>query len=186
MTSQERAAYVSSPVLEAFNRTPIEPLPSSFSPSSPTMAANILDACTARVATSANPECPTALTHIHGTITHPLYGELATVSGTMVNRNVLRGTFLQILDGESDELHQFSQKLFDKNGFLKPELIEHDYHRGTGCWGEEVNDGLLVYIDTIEVNKNVRSNLEFSDQLLTYLNHSFTGLVSAAGPCSSS
>ncbi|CAL1705726.1 unnamed protein product [Somion occarium] len=72
----------------------------------------------------------------------------------MVNRNVLRGTFLQILDGESDELHQFSQKLFDKNGFLKPELIEHDYHRGTGCWGEEVNDGLLVYIDTIEVNKN--------------------------------
>ncbi|KAI4524444.1 hypothetical protein K525DRAFT_292006 [Schizophyllum commune Loenen D] len=35
------------------------------------------------------------------------------------------------------------------NVYLK--LIDHDYHKGTGCWGAELNEGDIAYIHSIEV-----------------------------------
>lgn len=60
------------------------------------------------------------------------------------------------MDEESDELHRFSMKLFDKNGMVRPEIVDHEHHKGSGAWGRELNDGTLVYIDDVEVKDQVR------------------------------
>lgn len=59
------------------------------------------------------------------------------------------------MDDESDELHQFSVKLFDKNGMVKPEIVDHEFHKGSGVWGRELNHGMMIYVDTISVKPEV-------------------------------
>ncbi|TRM60534.1 hypothetical protein BD626DRAFT_504301 [Schizophyllum amplum] len=33
-----------------------------------------------------------------------------------------------------------------------PKLVEHEYHKGTGCWGYEMNEGLIMYIRSVDVD----------------------------------
>lgn len=124
-----------------------------------------------------------ALRNLEITVTAPGHGEIATVKSIQIIRWLLRGVFHQVLDDESQELHQFSQKLFDKNGFLKDEHIEHDFHKGTGCWGDEVNKGTIHYIVEICVEEPVSNHMCFmygSHSILIVFSSS-VGLVLAVG-----
>ncbi|KNZ80259.1 hypothetical protein J132_06685 [Termitomyces sp. J132] len=60
------------------------------------------------------------------------------------------------MDANSDELHQFSVKLFDNFGRVRPWLLEPGNRCGTGCWGTELNDGEIIYVLNISVVKEVR------------------------------
>ena len=95
------------------------------------------------------------------TVTSPNHGQIAVVKSTQIYRRLLRGIFHSELDEESEELHRFSQKLFDKNGYLKTEHIDHDFHKGTGCWGEEVNNGTIFYVEEISVKGPARTFSSF-------------------------
>lgn len=79
---------------------------------------------------------------------------IARMEGFLVTRDFCRGDFFEVMD-ESDELHEFSVHFFDKNGLLRPEFIDNDYHKGTGCFGTELNEGTLIYVDTVKVNPEV-------------------------------
>jgi len=65
-------------------------------------------------------------------------------------------SFFEFLQLESVELTQFAALLFDESGDLKPEYIEHEHDKGSGCFGEEVNGGRLFYLDTVHVNSEYR------------------------------
>ncbi|KAJ7730843.1 ankyrin repeat family protein [Mycena maculata] len=72
-------------------------------------------------------------------------------------------------DEDMDEMHQFSVTLFDKNGAVRPHLVESDYRSGTGCFGREMNFGELVYILDIKVNESHRGKGVGTWALLQFL-----------------
>ncbi|KAL6307177.1 hypothetical protein BKA93DRAFT_718300, partial [Sparassis latifolia] len=82
---------------------------------------------------------------------------VASVTALQINRARCRGSFLEVMDDMSQELHEFSVALFNKFGHLKPELVEHEYHRGSGCWGREMDNNMLVYIESVEVKPQFRN-----------------------------
>ncbi|KAF8991005.1 hypothetical protein BDZ89DRAFT_1086867 [Hymenopellis radicata] len=98
------------------------------------------------------------LQNLSGTATHPTLGEVATLSGYMIYRRMLGGDFLVMMDEESQELHEFSVTLFDKNGLLKPRF-KTGYRSGTGCWGDELNEDALAYIEDITVKEELLQGL---------------------------
>ncbi|KAI0701630.1 hypothetical protein C8Q76DRAFT_802596 [Earliella scabrosa] len=64
----------------------------------------------------------------------------------------VRGDFLRVMDKSSTpELRTMAQILFDKYGRLKSEHVEHGYHRGTGVWGHELDNGTLILILSVRV-----------------------------------
>ncbi|KAJ7655625.1 ankyrin repeat family protein [Mycena polygramma] len=91
-------------------------------------------------------------------VKHPQNGKIATLTAWRISRVYCVGSFLEIMDEESDEMHQFSVTLFDKHGRLRPHLIGPGYRSGTGCWGREMNTGVLVYILDIDVNQQYRNH----------------------------
>ncbi|KDQ62412.1 hypothetical protein JAAARDRAFT_54366 [Jaapia argillacea MUCL 33604] len=100
---------------------------------------------------------PRHLTRIEITVKHPNHhAQVASLSALHIRREFMRGRFLEVMDEESQELHEFSATLFDKNGFLRPWLIENQYHNGTGIWGREVDQRSIVYLSELEVDKDLR------------------------------
>ena len=105
-------------------------------------------------------ENPRTLKIITVIATHPAHqGPVASIEAIKILRRFCKGQFLDVMDEDSDEMHQFSVALFDKFGKVKPWLISEGHRSGTGCWGEELNVGELIYIKDINVNAPVRFNL---------------------------
>lgn len=102
-------------------------------------------------------ENPQTLKIITVMATHPAHhGPVASIEAVKILRRFCKGQFLDVMDEESDEMHQFSVALFDKFGKVKPFLISEGHRSGTGCWGEELNTGELIYIKDINVNDPYR------------------------------
>jgi hypothetical protein len=117
--------------------------------------ASIINDCKATFTASADDESPRVLKHIEATVKHPQHGDIASLTAVQINRNRCRGMFLEVMDEHSDELLQFGTKLFDKKGKIRPWLVQSEYHKGTGCWGFELNEGMVVYILSMDVKPAV-------------------------------
>jgi hypothetical protein len=100
-------------------------------------------------------EHPRALTHISLTVTGENREKVATVSALNINRYALYDRFHQIMDEDEAELAEFSTTLFDKFGRVQSHLIDDDYHKGSGVWGRELNDGMMVFIFHVTVEEPV-------------------------------
>ena len=111
--------------------------------------------CSFTFSTKFDFEYPRALQDITLKATHPELGSVASLSAIKIYRRFCRGSFLAIMDANSDELHQFSVELFDKFGRVRPWLLEPGNRCGTGCWGNELNDGQIIYVLNISVIKEV-------------------------------
>ncbi|KAI5896953.1 uncharacterized protein SCHCODRAFT_02597800 [Schizophyllum commune H4-8] len=99
--------------------------------------------------------------HVRLTATHPQYGTLGTLEAYKIERvYALKGHFLEYLDAKSAELSDFGEKVLDENLNVYWKLIDHEYHKGTGCWGAELNDGDIVYLHSVEVGVEARSRAE--------------------------
>jgi len=74
--------------------------------------------------------------------------EIAKLSALQINRGLMaeNAQFLRILDEDEEELAQFSSTLFNKFGEIRPSIVEDEKFKGTGCWGRELNEGMLCYI----------------------------------------
>ena len=116
---------------------------------------SIINDCKVTFTALADDESPAVLKNIEATVNHPQHGDIASLQAIQINRHRCRGMFLEAMDENSDELLQFGTKLFDKKGQMRPWLVESEYHKGTGCWGFELNEGMLVYIMSIEVKPTV-------------------------------
>lgn len=123
------------------------------------MAAHITPAtCTTKLTSKKHYEYPLALKEIVVKVSHPDHdGQVATLDALLINRFKLMGDFLSVMDEESDELQKFAFGVFDMEGKIKSKLVEHEHHKGSGCWGRELNDGMLIYVSTIHVEPEVRA-----------------------------
>ncbi|EMD30887.1 hypothetical protein CERSUDRAFT_163665 [Gelatoporia subvermispora B] len=100
---------------------------------------------------------PHVLSYLSLSVSHPLHLEVARLSAVQINRAHYHGGFLEVIGGVSQELKDFSEALFDKHGRLKYDLINHEYLKGSGVWGREMDNGLLLYIESVMVEASFRN-----------------------------
>lgn len=123
-----------------------------------TLSINLAD-CEIKITVKKHYANPRQLQEVQVTVNHPKKSKLATLYGLKIHRFCCGDRFYSIMDEESDEMWQFGSQLFDKYAKIKPQLFQHDFHKGTGCWSEELNEGDMIYIIAVQVEENVRSGL---------------------------
>ncbi|KAH9896748.1 hypothetical protein C8Q73DRAFT_686866 [Cubamyces lactineus] len=114
--------------------------------------------CTAETLTEPHGEYPRPLKHVSIEARHPTEGRVGLLTALHIDRDRCRGDFFGIMDGESQELSDFALTLFDRLGHLKSEFVEHDYLKGSGVWGRELDRGPILYVEDIQVPDKFRRN----------------------------
>ncbi|TRM60524.1 hypothetical protein BD626DRAFT_504273 [Schizophyllum amplum] len=90
------------------------------------------------------------------TATHPQHGLLGTLKAYKIAPIYqLKGSFFELLDSKSAELSDFGAKVLDNNMNVYSKLVDDEYHKGTGCWGREMNEGSIMFIHELEVDRRV-------------------------------
>lgn len=74
----------------------------------------------------------------------------------LISRNSIRKTFHEDIEEASQDSSHLGYELFDRYGCLKLELIEHCVKKGSGVWGDEVDAGSFLLVETVRVNKDWR------------------------------
>ncbi|KAJ6577319.1 hypothetical protein B0H19DRAFT_1119156 [Mycena capillaripes] len=87
-------------------------------------------------------------------VRHPTRGEIGSITAVRVQHRC-DGIFLEVMDVDT-ELFTIASNLFDKYGELRPWIIEHEYYKGSGVWGRELNQGRLVFIFCVSVDPPYR------------------------------
>ena len=64
--------------------------------------------------------------------------------------------FGSIMEAETQELSDFSMSIFDNSINVHPFLLDGGPRSGSGCWGEELNQGNIVYLGNLAVTDQVR------------------------------
>ena len=141
--------------------------------------------CTPKFCTEKHFENPETFQYLNATLTHPALSQLATarclqILGRM--RFKKNGQFLEIMDEESQELHEFSVGLFDKYSNVHPWLVDGGVKSGSGCWGTELSIGDMLYVKDVKVKKEVCFFFFFCGSMISdfYL-HSSEDVVLAHG-----
>jgi hypothetical protein len=114
--------------------------------------------CTIKFNIEKHYEYPERMQYLNATMSHPAQGELATarclqIHGRMWFKNA--GNFLEIMDEDSQEMHEFSVGLFDKYSNVRPWLVNGGSKSGSGCWGMELSTGDMLYIEEVKVKEEV-------------------------------
>lgn len=123
-------------------------------PSTPTLPTTIrLDDYKATIKLSKHHQHPSILKHIHVKVSDPQGKQIASLGALQINRAPIRedGDFLRVLDEDEQELADFSLKLFDKYGDIRSLHVDDEKLKGTGCWGRELNQGILYYVFFIDI-----------------------------------
>ena len=95
--------------------------------------------------------------HIRLTATHPYHGNLGTLEAYKIERTyTLKAHFHEFLDAKSDELAEFGRKILDNDMNVYRKIVDDEYHKGSGRWGDELNEGRIVYVRSVVVNPSVR------------------------------
>ena len=93
--------------------------------------------------------------------------EIGRIEGAIVDRKLCRKLGPHGLHIVMQEVTnyvprlEFWSTLFDKHGFVKEELLSHDYHKGAGGWGRELDNGVLFSLENVHVNLKVRCKSAF-------------------------
>ncbi|KAF9479090.1 hypothetical protein BDN70DRAFT_834943 [Pholiota conissans] len=135
-----------------------------------------LSECTAIFEPEAHYDYPRRLQYINGSVQHPTHGKIAKLRCILVmSRYVYKtnGDFMQLMDNESHELMEFSTTLFDPLSNIRPWLIDGGYRSGSGCWGEELNTGEILYLEDLTVEQSYRRSGVGSWFLQKLLNSDF-------------
>jgi hypothetical protein len=123
------------------------------------MASIDLNKCEVKIKAKPDFENPKVVTRITVKATHTEHGTIANLSAYKIKREYCRGQFLEVMDEYSDELHQFSIELFDKNGLVRPWLVDGSRRSGTGCWNRDLDYGNLIYLMDMSVKDQVRKQI---------------------------
>ncbi|KAF8574034.1 hypothetical protein K439DRAFT_1399345 [Ramaria rubella] len=117
-----------------------------------------LSECTANIRLKPHFRYPSVQSFVNLSVSHPTHGKIAWLGGLRINREPCRlgSRFLQVFDEDSNEIAEFSRTMFNKFGFLKRTLIDNPHLRGSGCWGDEMDYGILIYIVDMSVEFKFR------------------------------
>lgn len=69
----------------------------------------------------------------------------------LIRRGQIRQAFWQNVEEPTQETADLAFTLFDRYGRFNPEYYEHDFRKGTGVWGKELDIGDILVIERIEV-----------------------------------
>ncbi|KAI1798319.1 hypothetical protein LXA43DRAFT_1107377 [Ganoderma leucocontextum] len=103
-------------------------------------------------------EYPDELKHVFVEVIHSTDGEVGRLEALQIKRccgPAGEACIFEILDDEGPELARFARTLFEVedegfgHGHFRSDLINHEYLRGTGVWGQELDRGMLIYVQTV-------------------------------------
>ncbi|PSR84017.1 hypothetical protein BD289DRAFT_482998 [Coniella lustricola] len=75
--------------------------------------------------------------------------QLAVCSAKLIRRDHIKAGFWEEMEEPTQETSQLAFELFDRYGRLKPKFYEHEFKRGTGVWGSELDDGDILLIEVL-------------------------------------
>ncbi|KAJ7039526.1 hypothetical protein C8F04DRAFT_949523 [Mycena alexandri] len=87
-------------------------------------------------------------------ILHPEHEKIGDVTAVFV-KSRYSNIFLEVMDID-EELHTIGSAIFDKYGEIRPWLVDGEYHKGSGVWGRELNDGKLFFVFCVSVEPQYR------------------------------
>ncbi|KAF7791162.1 hypothetical protein EIP86_002173 [Pleurotus ostreatoroseus] len=113
--------------------------------------------CKATLKSKKHHDYPHSMRYLTVTVTHPQLGKIADLQAVLIDRSAMpQGEFLGMMDDESDDLQKLALGVFDLEARVKDSIVHDEHHRGTGCWGPELDDGRILYISTVQVDEPYR------------------------------
>lgn len=117
--------------------------------------------CSFKAAITPHVDHPGVLEDVCLKAIHPTHGVVGEVHALQIHRDRCHGYLHDIMDKESDELLAFASTLFTKYGRLREEFMENKCLKGTGIWGRELDEGILLYIFNVNVKDKVAELLAY-------------------------
>lgn len=96
------------------------------------------------------------LKHLLAVAQDPDGQQVGSCHGMLISRDQIRGNFLTAMDEASQSTTELGSALFDRWGCLQSHFYEHPIKKGTGAWGPELDDGHLLLIDRLSIDKVYR------------------------------
>lgn len=81
---------------------------------------------------------------------------IAYIVAHRIGREKIRAIFYFKMVKVSQAASELAYDLFDRWGCVKNEFLNHPIKRGTGVWGNELNEGQILFFESINVDKNLR------------------------------
>ncbi|KAJ7736870.1 ankyrin repeat family protein [Mycena metata] len=128
-----------------------------------------LNVLTLNIEAEGHSEHPNFIKILSVQVKHPELGDIVSLDAWRISRAHCAGSFLELMDEDMQEMHDFSVTLFDKLGHVRPHLVDPGHRSGTGCWGREMNSGELLYILDMSVKEPYRNKGLGSWTLLKFL-----------------
>ncbi|TCD67052.1 hypothetical protein EIP91_000614 [Steccherinum ochraceum] len=82
---------------------------------------------------------------------------IARITGFKIQRAMHRDEFLSSMEEPTQEMHDVATTLFDLHGMLKPEFVQSEWHKGSGCFGSELSHGTIIYVEDMHVKPEYRT-----------------------------
>ena len=82
--------------------------------------------------------------------------QVGKATAFIIDRAAIRSTFHRSMESPHPETMELALTIFDRYGRLKRELMEHIVRKGSGVWGEELDEGNFVLIVDVDVSKKWR------------------------------
>eukprot|EP01113_Clastostelium_recurvatum_P008602 TRINITY_DN14085_c0_g1_i1.p1 TRINITY_DN14085_c0_g1~~TRINITY_DN14085_c0_g1_i1.p1 ORF type:complete len:615 (+),score=101.38 TRINITY_DN14085_c0_g1_i1:68-1846(+) len=81
---------------------------------------------------------------------------LASATLLLIHKDRMKRDFYEIMDMHSDETSRLATSIFTDRGLIRPKLISNPAERGSGVWGEEINNGSILLVEEIRVLEQYR------------------------------
>ena len=82
--------------------------------------------------------------------------EVASCEAKLIRRDQIRESFWLKMEGPSQEMADLAFDLFDRYGRLDREYYGHEFRKGTGVWGKELDHGDILLFEKLRVNQECR------------------------------
>ncbi|KAI0187124.1 hypothetical protein EV127DRAFT_437398 [Xylaria flabelliformis] len=111
--------------------------------------------------------------------------QVAECNSKLLRREHMRSDFWAEMDDLCDETSSLAIELFDRYGRLNREYYEHEIRKGSGVWGEELDHGDILLIETINIEplwRRQRVGTKLIGAVLDKTRHESTGFFAFASP----
>lgn len=125
------------------------------------------------------------VTYIGGTADTTDHKKVGWINGHLIRRDSIRSTFYHQMEEPTRETSLLAFDLFDRYGCLKPEYINHPIKKGSGIWGEDLDQGDILLIERLIIDKEYRRRglgRRLVNALLEEANEKTEGFIAVAWP----
>ncbi|KAJ6612265.1 hypothetical protein B0H10DRAFT_2052969 [Mycena sp. CBHHK59/15] len=77
-------------------------------------------------------------------LAHPKHQKIGATTALRIRHRCYE-RFLEVMDLGA-EMWAIGSSVFDKNGQVRPWLVDHDFHKRSGVWRRELNIGRLIFV----------------------------------------